>query len=136
MDERLRILGRGTAFTLCSPVNKKGKCSVEKELGKYERANQKGYERIMTLLMRVADEGVDGLDTTLVRPLGDGLLELKERRGLFRITGFYDKNRRQFIILNSAWKKKPGKHQDEKIKAARRAMEEYHRQGGLPLEDE
>lgn len=136
MTERLRILGQGAAFTICAPVNERGRCSVEKELERYERRNSIGYERIMALLARIAVEGMEGLQETVLRHLGGGLLEFKEPRGLMRLTGFYDTNRKRFIILNSAFKKGGKKNQQEKIESARQAMEAYHRTGGLPLEEE
>lgn len=120
----LRIIRTGRAFTICALVVD-GKCQVEQFLDEMDRQNPLGKARIMAAIEIVSNQGTGHLQKQLLRSLGDGCFELKERGGLTRLFCFVDPSRNAVIICRNAWKKKEGKAQDEQIKALRKFRTAY-----------
>ena len=136
--ERLRRLIEGPTFDICAPANARGRCGVQEFLVAYAAEQPRGYTRLNQLLLDVAEFGLEDMDTTLVRHVGEGVYEFKERGGLARLWGYIDPVRRRLIVLVLARTKNPGsgdrsKAQSHHIALAKKRCREY-KDNPLPIE--
>ena len=82
------------------------------------------------LLEDVAESGIDELEQSVFRSVGDGVYEFKERGGLARVWGYFDPERRRIIVLVLARRKNPGsgdksKEQSKQIARAKKLSKRY-----------
>ncbi len=90
----------------------------------------RGHARLKALLDVIASDGLDDLDQSVLRSVGDGVYEIKERGGLARIWCYIDPDQSRVIILILARRKNPGsgdrsKEQSEHIALAKRLHKQY-----------
>lgn len=134
MTVELRKVREGDVLTVAAVV-RDACCSFEDTVERIGRSNPKAQRRLMAMLDVAAQLGLDALDNTKLRPLGEGLFEFKEHSAGIRLFWFFDKHRRRLIIVHRVWIK-AGKdnRQPLEIKKARKEMAELTDAGLLPFE--
>lgn len=118
----LFLLKEGKTFTLYS-ISTGEENDVRECLKNLKQFNDDEFERIKARIVHLADHG-PRFDKTKYRELGNGLYEIKTRKGS-RVLFFYDEFSRWVIICTHIFKKDKKKKQSKEIELGRKAMSNF-----------
>ncbi|MFZ2657866.1 MAG: type II toxin-antitoxin system RelE/ParE family toxin [Victivallales bacterium] len=118
----LWLVHEGIKFTVYSMEDVEDSKNLRHFLEELKAQDDDEHERAIERIKRLGDHG-PSFNTQQFRSLGDGLFELKTKKGT-RITFFYDEFARHVVICTQGFDKKTKKVQSNQIKIARslRAM--------------
>ncbi len=132
----LRKVVVGTELTITTVVDGT-RCDFEKIIRTVKKSNPSAASRIMDTMKVAAEYGCEALDDRKFKALGSGLYEFKEHNAGFRLFWFYDKPRKNLVIICKTWLKAGNVElQSSAIKEARKRMSELKSLTGIPFEQE
>lgn len=118
MGKLRRLVGRGKVCEVCAVVTDGGRCKVENFLQNDLMSSRAVLKKAFALFRRIAEDGVDNLDSSVYEIVRGGVSELKVKGSpAIRFFGFVDPYRGNLLILERGWKKGPRKEQDQQIDA-------------------